>query len=236
MLDYRIGYFVCGLILLAVWLVCWLVRKDLRKEILYGSLMSLPFGVTEFFFVPEYWNPPALFDLINRIGFGIESFMFSFFGAGIATVVYEILFHKNLRKKLAHTKKTPLLIRFLPYWVFTLGFIAGEIVFPTYSIFNLIISGFLTISTTALLRRDLIPQLAASGLIFAVLYFGLFTFYNQLFPDYISLVYTLPNLIGIFVLGIPIEEILFAISLGAAWSTMYEFSFQYQTVAKPRRK
>jgi hypothetical protein len=236
MLDYRIGYFVCGLILLVVWLVCWFLRKDLHREMLFGSLMCLPFALTDFFFIPEYWNPPNLFGLINRFGFGIESFMFAFFGAGIAAVVYEIVFNKKLRKKLSHTKKTPLYIRFFPYWTFAASFILGEIIFPTISIYNLIAAGLLTIIATGILRRDLIPQIVTSGLIFAVLYFGLFTFYNQLFPDYISMVYTLPNLMGIFITGIPVEEILFAVALGAAWSTMYEFTFQYQTVKKARRK
>ncbi|MDG5813962.1 lycopene cyclase domain-containing protein [Chitinispirillales bacterium ANBcel5] len=51
-------------------------RKDLRIHAAKLSILSIPFGFTEFLFYPDYWNPPFLFDLAERIGFGIEDFMF----------------------------------------------------------------------------------------------------------------------------------------------------------------
>ena len=69
----------------------WL-RKDLRHELLVVSLWTVPLGLTEPLFVPEYWNPPSLFDLANTIGFDIESILFSFAIGGIGFVIYRFIF------------------------------------------------------------------------------------------------------------------------------------------------
>jgi hypothetical protein len=43
----------------------------------------MPMGLTEPFFVPEYWTPPSLFNLTEKTGFDIESLIFSFAIDGI---------------------------------------------------------------------------------------------------------------------------------------------------------
>jgi hypothetical protein len=64
-------------------LLCWIpgfgagfMRPDLRRAIVLSALCSLPFAFTEFLFYPEYWTPTFLFDLGDRLGFGIEDFLF----------------------------------------------------------------------------------------------------------------------------------------------------------------
>lgn len=47
------------------------------------SLATAFFGLTEPLFVPEYWNPPTLFDLAQRTGFDLESLIFCF-GIGVS--------------------------------------------------------------------------------------------------------------------------------------------------------
>ena len=41
--------------------------------------------------LPEYWNPPSLFELAQRTGFDIESLIFSFAIGGIGAVLYNAL-------------------------------------------------------------------------------------------------------------------------------------------------
>lgn len=52
------------------------------------SLATAPFGLTEPLFVPEYWNPPTLFDLAQRTGFDLESLIFCFGIGGVSSVLY----------------------------------------------------------------------------------------------------------------------------------------------------
>ncbi|PIN93121.1 hypothetical protein COU56_03855, partial [Candidatus Pacearchaeota archaeon CG10_big_fil_rev_8_21_14_0_10_31_9] len=56
------------------------------------SLLTMPFGLTEPLFVPEYWSPPSLFNLAVKTGFDIESLIFCFAVGGIGTVIYELFF------------------------------------------------------------------------------------------------------------------------------------------------
>lgn len=57
----------------------------------WASLFTMPFGLTEPLFVPEYWNPPSLFDLAQRTGFDIESLIFCFGIGGVSAVLYNVL-------------------------------------------------------------------------------------------------------------------------------------------------
>ena len=40
--------------------------QELRKEMWKMSWWTMFFGLTEPFFVPEYWFPPSLFDLAKK--------------------------------------------------------------------------------------------------------------------------------------------------------------------------
>ena len=67
-----------SLILSGIWIVIFIIRPNLRKEMFWVSLFTMPFGLTEPLFVPKYWNPPSLFNLAARTGFDFESLIFSF--------------------------------------------------------------------------------------------------------------------------------------------------------------
>jgi hypothetical protein len=51
----------------------------------------MPLGLTEPLFVPEYSNPPSLFNLAQRTGVDIERLIFCFAIGGIAAVLYNVL-------------------------------------------------------------------------------------------------------------------------------------------------
>ena len=60
------------------WLLLYALFPQHRVPMWRSSLVMAPFSLTEPLFVPEYWNPPSLFELAQRTGFDIESFIFSF--------------------------------------------------------------------------------------------------------------------------------------------------------------
>ena len=82
-------WLVFSLILLGIWLIIFLLKKSIRKKMFLVSLFTMPFGLTEPLFVPEYWDPPSLFNLAANTGFDIESLIFSFAIGGIGAVIYE---------------------------------------------------------------------------------------------------------------------------------------------------
>jgi hypothetical protein len=69
---------------------------------------------------------------------------------------------------------------------------------------------------------------------FTVLYFVLFLVVLALYPEFVRRYYTLKNLLGIRVLGVPLEELLFAASGGAVWSVAYEYVHGYRLEAAGR--
>ena len=76
--------------LLIPWLAAYVALPRQRKVMLWTSLFTTPFGLTEPLFVPAYWSPPSLFDLARTTGFDIESFIFSFGIGGVGVVLCTI--------------------------------------------------------------------------------------------------------------------------------------------------
>ena len=70
MSDYP--FLVLSLLFLIPGVLFYALRPDIRRLLRLTLLASLPFATTEFLFYPTYWEPRTLFDLVPRIGFGIE--------------------------------------------------------------------------------------------------------------------------------------------------------------------
>ena len=56
---------------LCPWIVLYVAVPEHRHAMWRTSLATSLFGVTEPLFVPQYWNPPSLFGLAQRMGFDI---------------------------------------------------------------------------------------------------------------------------------------------------------------------
>lgn len=84
------------------------------------------------------------------------------------------------------------------------------------------------------IRRDLIPLMLTSAVSFTVLYFVLFLCVLFLYPQFVDRYYNRPNLLGIYVLKVSIEELLFAATGGTIWSVAYEYVFGYRLEAAGR--
>ena len=61
MLDYKYAYLVGDLLLALIWSILFLIRKDLRKEILSLSILGGIAGIaTEVFYLQDYFNSYSL--------------------------------------------------------------------------------------------------------------------------------------------------------------------------------
>jgi len=217
------AYLIGSLALGVVWVLFYLFRRDLHKEIVTASLLAAPLGLSQYFYVHEYWSPPTLFDLARRTGFDIESILFSFFVGGIAAVAYEVCFSRRLVKGRFGRH-----VHIGAYAVIVLGYVLIEFVAPTSTIYNLMIVAILATVVIVTSRPDLIVNMFISGVVFGGLYFILFLAFNALFSEFISTTYALENFWGIFALGVPLEEIMFAFWFGVVWSALYEYTQGYR--------
>ena len=165
-------WFIWSLIILALWAGIFLYKKQSRKEMLKMSLITMPFGLTEPLFVPEYWMPPSLFDLAEKTGFDIESLIFSFAIGGIGVVLYNLIFKQSLVKvnqteRNQRRHRLHKYILFIPAVVFL--FLA---LFTTLNhIYCGIIALFIGGLSTLYCRPDLKRKIWVGGILFTILYF-----------------------------------------------------------------
>lgn len=221
----QFAWLLWSLFLMGIWVIIYLLfrNREGRKEMLVVSFWTSLFGLTEPFFVPEYWNPPSLFDLAHRTGFDIESFIFSFAIGGIAVALYDWIF-KVRHKKVSITEQHHSRHRFHLWAVVAAPVIFFALFFttdlnPIYTSFIALIGGGLA---TWYCRPDLKKKMIASGFLFFGLYFLYFLTLEVAYPGYVEQVWNLEALSGISFAGIPIEELMFAFSFGFLWSSVYE--------------
>ena len=224
MQNYHYSYLVGVLIFGAAWVACYVLGKKYRAEIRWGTLIAAPMALTSLLFVPQYWTPPSLFNLDQKIRVGIEDVLWAAAVGGIASVVAEILLKERLSaiRKAAHKR------HFAPFVVVVVVFIALEFWHPGKTIYNTIIAFAVGALVIAYLRSDLLPTMLTGALSFTVLYFALFLIFLCLYPGFIQRYYNIPNLLGIYVVGVPVEELLFAGTGGAIWSVAYEYVQGYR--------
>lgn len=219
----KLIWFVWSLGLVLVWLLVYLFNKPARKRMLWASLLTMPFGLTEPLFVPEYWNPPSLFDLAARTGFDLESLIFCFGIGGLGIVLYDVIFkvrHEAMSpdEKHHHRHKYHRWTLILPLLVFPVLYFATD----WNPIYSATITMFIAGIAALWCRPDLKKKIWVSGVLFTVFYF-LYFFLLELFsPGYVERVWNLSAISGINLLNVPLEELVFAFTFGMLWSSYYE--------------
>lgn len=222
---YHYAWLVLSLIVLGVWVAFFVLLKNReeRRETLLISFFTSLLGLTEPLFVPEYWNPPSLFNLAERVGFDLESFIFAFAVGGLAFILYNYFFSVRHSVLPAHTHRAS---RHRLHRLSLISAPAAFLLFYLFLPFNVIYSASLALLVGFFFawycRSDLVTKMIVSGLFFTILYFLAFLVLETLFPGYVEAVWNLPSLSGKFIAGVPIEELLWAFTFGLYWSSVYE--------------
>jgi len=222
-----LDWLIWSLILLFIWgVVRYRIRShEIRHDMLVVSLCTMLLGFTEPIFVPAYWSPPSLFNLARTTGFDIESFIFSFAIGGLGYALYMAVFPvghepavpRDERINARHKYHLPLLLSAPAVFVLLL------LLTHVNPIYDAIIAMFLGGIATWYCRPDLVKKMAVSAVFFLCLYTAYFLVLIVMSPPgYVERVWNLPVISGILIIGIPVEELLFALAFGFYWSTVYE--------------
>ncbi|MCP6726659.1 MAG: lycopene cyclase domain-containing protein [Patescibacteria group bacterium] len=219
------AWFLWSILLLIVWLGVYISigNKIGRKEMLVVSFWTSLLGFSEPLFIPIYWNPPSVFDLAQKTGFDIESFIFAFAIGGLTVMIYESIFRIK-HERISQTERHHVHHKF-----HLLALLSGPIIFvallmstnlnPIYSAIIALIGGGLF---TWYCRPDLKKKMITSAFLFLGIYFLYFLTLITAFPSYVEKVWNFSTISGILILGIPLEELIFAFALGFLWSSVYE--------------
>jgi hypothetical protein len=219
---------------LVPWLGLFLWLPGYRWIMVWSSVATTPFGLTEPLFVPRYWNPPSLFNLAQRTGFDLESLIFCFAIGGVGVVVYDFVTSAGLKpvercERTAHRHRYHRAALLAP--VITFSILCGLPWNPIYpAIIALMVGGLATIAC----RPDLKLKTLIGGGLFAGYYAVFMLLLEWSAPGYIERVWNLPALSGVVLGGIPLEELLFGFAFGTYWSGIYEH-LTWQRVVAPER-
>jgi len=207
---------------LVPWLAAYAAFPRQREAMVWASLFTAPFGLTEPLFVPAYWSPPSLFDLARTTGFDIESFIFSFGIGGISAVLYNLLTGRELAPVADEERRSPRHI--LHYWSFAVPLVLFPFLYlfrwnPIYPAIVVMVLGALA---AIWCRPDLARKTWVGAILFLAFYTVLLLGVEWTVPGYIERVWNLGALSGLRVAGMPLEELLFAAAFGAYWSGIYD--------------
>lgn len=210
------GVFLLG------WVALFTALPRTRRPMLWASMLTAPLGLSEPLFVPEYWHPPSLFGLAQATGFDIESVVFSFGVGGVASVLYDALTGTTARPMSSTERSAPRhrlhrlalvtsVVSFVPLWLL-----------PWNPIYAASAAMLLGAAATVACRPDLARKVLLGSTLFLAYYVLFFVALVWSAPGYVDRAWNLEALSGIRVIGIPVEELLFAGSLGACWAGLYE--------------
>ena len=234
MVDVAYAYPSYILFSLVVWLGLFLYRSDLRKEIVVMSVLSAPLGpLGDFFYRRDYYNLPIL----NGDLWILQSSLLGFFLGGVSAVLFAELFKRRYARRRELWKKP------VHNWWFC-GVLLLGIVVMTLGTFVFAINS-VYVSLTVMLfggawivwhRHDLIPEAVGNGVLLAVFFFVFYAIWLFLFPGIFVTQWHLENLSGIFFMGIPVEEFLFAFAWGFITGPAYEFVYDLRFCRIKRRR
>ncbi len=215
-------WFIWASAFLLPWIGLFVARPALRRPMLWSSVLTAPFGLTELLFVPRYWDPPSLFDLAYRTGFDIESLIFCFAIGGLAVSAYRALTPAaehvlQPKDRTARRHRWHLAALVSPFLVLLV-----LLRFPWNPIYPGIVALFAGALTSCLCRPDLWRNALVGGVVFLSLYMVFLIGLKMLWPGYIEAVWNLGDLIAWRPAGLPLEELLFGFGFGMYWSSVYE--------------
>lgn len=220
--DYQYVWLLWSSAFLVPWALLYIMWPALRSHMVRVSVATSLVGLAEPIFVPTYWNPPSLFDLAQRTGFDIESFIFCFAIGGIGSVLYNALARRELHpvpaaERYATRHRLHALALMTPYFSFPLLYALP---------WNVIYAGITALAIGATLNVLCRPELGRKtllgGSLFLVLYAAFMVVLVAFAPGYIDQIWNLADLSGVLIAGIPLEELAFGFAFGTYWAGLYE--------------
>ena len=230
-MDSQFLYFFIDVILLPIWLLFFIFKKNIRKEMLVISIIAGILGIfAEIVYIQDWWNPAT----ITGTAIGIEDFFFGFLIGGISSVIYTVISNEKLTKakSIKSCWKQILFIILLGCFLFFGGYYFLDI--NTF-IMTLISFGILTLIIW-FFRRDLIKKSVISGILTLVVGIIVYVFLNIIFPNWIDETLYFQNIPKVMVLWImSLEDFVWFFIIGCFLGPLYEYwTGQYKI--KKRKK
>jgi len=193
------------------------------------GLLFLPFFLLDKMLIPNYWQPRVIFDLYNKVGFSLESILFMFTTSGLFAVLYEFVTRKTEKQtfKVDVSKITLFFVVYIYLTFLVLTNFGLEV-----HLLSSLIPFVVIIIFIASQRQDLLKPIIVSSILGLGLYFISLLVFSYFFPNFFTNTYNLENLWGIFIIGIPLEEVLWGLYYPALMACAYEYLFGVKLIKR----
>ncbi|WP_437307012.1 lycopene cyclase domain-containing protein [Sorangium sp. So ce388] len=247
-------FLLLSLLFLVPGVVIWHVRPDLRALMKRMALASTPFAATERLFYPEYWTPKFLFDLADRIGFGVEDVLFLAGLSAFASTAYAVVFRRApvscsppaarpwLRAARPWSRLDRPWLRAARPWLRAAAAIAGALAAARallaagVPVLYAAVAAMMAVAAALLAARgDLLVPTVLGALLSAAIYLGLCLVFAALVPGVFERTWRPSVLLpGRALLGVPLDEILYGLGAGFAATVFpaWAFEFRYEGGAR----
>lgn len=209
-------YLILNLLLLPIWIYIFIkANKKSKKEIIICGIL---FGIaavviSKMYSLVDYWHPKFILN-----GFLLEDFLYGFIFGGISSEIVEVIFKVKER----HIEKKRYYLGIIFFVITICTFLLLVNVLHIRSIFAHIIPPLIVGIICIIYDRRYLKMTLISGLLsllITIIYQNILLFiYPNLFSDF----WYTSNLTGVYIIRIPLEELLFAFSLGFGASCFYE--------------
>lgn len=207
-----------SLLLIICLLGLWLSKPGYRKLLLFSGLISIPTSFSSILFVPDYWDPARIID----ITIGPEDLIFSF-STGIIIWFFitkmtpgHIDYHINTRQILGRFLKV-ILAGCLT--CFSLLLLQIGIMLP-------ILIAIIVVGVWIAQKNSKWLRVSAAGFFSFTLFYTLLLRVNFHFNPFFIEQWSHDGLSGLFIWGIPLEEISWAAATGAVWPLIISYLFE----------
>jgi hypothetical protein len=198
------------------------LRADLRRPMAVTALFALPFGLTESWFYPEYWRPRFLFDLADRIGFGIEDLLFVAVLGAFTTTVYPFV----ARRRFVALHSPDARLRWRRPLLVMASALLIVLVLRVLGIPAIYGACAAMIGVTAVMlgvRSDLVRPCLVGGCWTLLVYGVLCQLFQWILPGVFELAWNTKLLSNQYILGVPLEELLYGFCAGFSGAAVYPF-------------
>ncbi|MGK3989247.1 lycopene cyclase domain-containing protein [Sorangium sp. So ce136] len=228
--------------------VIWLARPDLRSLMKRMALASTPFAATERLFYPEYWTPKFLFDLADRIGFGVEDVLFVAGLSAFSSTAYAVVFRRAPMPCSPPAAARPWLRGARPWlraarpWLRAAAAIAsalaatGALLAAGVPVLYAAVGAMMAVAAALLAARgDLLVPTVLGALLSAAVYLGLCLVFAALVPGVFARTWRPSVLLpGRALLGVPLDEILYGLGAGFAATVFPAWAFEFRYAKSAR--
>jgi hypothetical protein len=194
---------------MAIHAVSCIAFPSQRRPILTSSLFAVPQAAFALLYVPQYWNPRYIVNLL----IGLENFVFCFLAGGLAWMAAVWAFHRRI----SFSYRIPLILKRFSLCSL-IGILMGALFYfigfrgYAVSLLIMLIWGLILL----IWRKNYSKLMVCGALTFTILFVFIFKSVEIVWPNLLSL-WNLKNLCGLGLGHIPLEEIAWAFFYGAVW-------------------